>query len=84
MTTNPDRNSSRQAAAAVVVTVGLDTHPAWPTLTLQFGAQVDTKPILRGDGLPGAGLIETTLAGQVGKSLLRIAGDHFPDLGDGL
>ena len=67
MTTNPDRNSSRQAAATVVVTVGLDTHPAWPTLTLQFGAQVDTKPILRGDGLPGAG--RSRGLGPVGQPL---------------
>jgi hypothetical protein len=44
-----------QAAAAVAITVGPDSHPAWPTLTLRFGAQVDTKPILRGDGLPGTG-----------------------------
>jgi hypothetical protein len=44
-----------QAATAVAITVGPDDHPAWPTLTLRFGAQVDTKPILRGDGLPGTG-----------------------------
>jgi hypothetical protein len=44
-----------QAAAAVAITVGPDTHPAWPTLTLRFGTQVDRKPILRGDGLPGTG-----------------------------
>jgi len=45
----------RQAATAVAITVGPDTHPAWPALTLRFGAQVDTKPIVRGDGLPGTG-----------------------------
>jgi hypothetical protein len=44
-----------QAAAAVAITIGPDTHSAWPALTLRFGAQVDTKPILRGDGLPGTG-----------------------------
>jgi Replication initiator protein, pSAM2 len=44
-----------QAAAAVAITVGPDTHPAWPMLILRFGAQVDRKPILRGDGLPGTG-----------------------------
>ena len=44
-----------QAAAAVAVPIGPDIHPAWPALTLRFGAQVDTKPILRGDGLPGTG-----------------------------
>ena len=43
------------AAAAVAITVGPDTHPAWPALTLRFGAQVDRKPIVRGDGLPGTG-----------------------------
>jgi hypothetical protein len=44
-----------KAAAAVAVTVGPDTHPNWPALTLRFGAQMDRKPILRGDGLPGTG-----------------------------
>jgi hypothetical protein len=44
-----------QAAAAVAIAVGPDTHPAWPAHTLRFGAQVDTKPIARGDGLPGTG-----------------------------
>jgi hypothetical protein len=44
-----------QASAAVAITVGPDTHPTWPALTLQFGAQLDTKPIARGDGLPGTG-----------------------------
>jgi hypothetical protein len=44
-----------RAAAAVAVTVGPDIHPAWPKLTLRFGAQVDTKPIQRSDGLPGTG-----------------------------
>jgi hypothetical protein len=44
-----------QAAAAVTVTVGPDDHPNWPALTLRFGTQVDRKPILRGDGLPGTG-----------------------------
>ena len=39
----------------MTVPVGPDTHPAWPPLTLRFGTQVDTKPILRGDGLPGTG-----------------------------
>src|SRR5262249_44387269 len=41
------------AAAAVAITVGPDTHPTWPALTLRFGAQVDTKPIARSDRLPG-------------------------------
>src|SRR5262249_57899261 len=44
-----------QAAAAVAITVGPDIHPVWPSLILRFGTQVDTKPILRGDGLPGTG-----------------------------
>jgi Replication initiator protein, pSAM2 len=44
-----------QAVAAVAISVGPDLHPAWPALTLRFGAQVDTKPIVRGDGLPGTG-----------------------------
>jgi hypothetical protein len=44
-----------QAAAAVAITIGPHTHPAWPTLTLRFGSQVDKKPIARGDGLPGTG-----------------------------
>jgi hypothetical protein len=44
-----------QAAAAVTLTVGPDDHPAWPKLRLRFGAQVDTKPIARSDGLPGTG-----------------------------
>jgi Replication initiator protein, pSAM2 len=44
-----------QAAAAVSVSIGPDTDPGWPALTLRFGAQVDTKPIVRGDGLPGTG-----------------------------
>jgi hypothetical protein len=44
-----------QAAAAVTITVGPDIHPVWPALTLRFGAQIDTKPIARGDGLPGTG-----------------------------
>jgi replication initiator protein RepSA len=42
-----------QAAAAVAVTIDTQANPAWPALTLRFGAQVDTKPISRGDGLPG-------------------------------
>src|SRR5262249_3535603 len=44
-----------QAAAAVALTVGPDDPPAWPALTLRFGTQVDTKPIARGDRLPGTG-----------------------------
>jgi hypothetical protein len=44
-----------QAAAAVAITLGPDIDPNWPALTLRFGAQVDTKPIARGDGLPGTG-----------------------------
>jgi hypothetical protein len=44
-----------QAAAAVTLTVGPDDHPNWSALTLRFGTQVDTKPIARGDGLPGTG-----------------------------
>src|SRR5262249_26003317 len=44
-----------QAAAAVAITVGPDIHPVWPSLILRFGTQVDTKPIARGDGLPGTG-----------------------------
>jgi hypothetical protein len=44
-----------KAAAAVAITIGPDIHPNWPTLTLRFGAQLDTKPIARGDRLPGTG-----------------------------
>src|SRR5215467_11238610 len=44
-----------QASAAVAILVGPDIHPNWPALTLRFGTQVDTKPIARGDGLPGTG-----------------------------
>jgi hypothetical protein len=44
-----------QAAAAVAISIGPDDHPNWPTLTLRFGTQIDRKPILRGDGLPGTG-----------------------------
>jgi hypothetical protein len=44
-----------QAAAAVTVPVDTATNPAWPTLTLRFGPQVDTKPIRYGDDLPGTG-----------------------------
>jgi hypothetical protein len=44
-----------QAAAAVTLAVGPDNHPTWPALTLRFGTQIDRKPIMRGDGLPGTG-----------------------------
>jgi hypothetical protein len=44
-----------QAAVAVAITVGPDIDSAWSALTLRFGGQIDTKPILRGDGLPGTG-----------------------------
>jgi hypothetical protein len=43
----------RQAAAAVAVTIGPGSHSAWPALTLRFGAQVDIKPLVCGDRLPG-------------------------------
>jgi len=44
-----------RAAAAVAVTVDTRANPGWPALTLRFGAQVDTKPLSHGDGLPGSG-----------------------------
>jgi Replication initiator protein, pSAM2 len=43
------------AAAAVAVPVDTKANPAWPALTLRFGAQVDTKPILHDPDLPGTG-----------------------------
>jgi hypothetical protein len=44
-----------QTAAAVAVPTDTRTNPAWPALTLRFGAQIDTKPIRHGDDLPGTG-----------------------------
>jgi len=45
----------KRAAAAVVVPTDIRANPAWPALTLRFGAQIDTKPIRHGDDLPGTG-----------------------------
>jgi hypothetical protein len=45
----------KQTAAVVAVTVDTRANPAWPTLTLRFGTQVDTKPIRHSDDLPGTG-----------------------------
>ncbi len=44
-----------QAAAAVAVPTDTRANPHWPSLTLRFGAQVDTKPIRHGGDLPGTG-----------------------------
>jgi hypothetical protein len=44
-----------QAAATVTVPVDTYTNPAWPSLTLRFGPQVDRKPIRHSDDLPGTG-----------------------------